>query len=140
MYLTFDEYEEYGGTLEDETAFEDFEYEARAFINHLTFNRLKNEISLSESVKRCMFKLIEMAQTKKQTMLIGQTQTDDSALPAIKSQSNDGVSISYNVMDAQTLFSELQSELPNICKRYLEDETNSEGKRILYRGLYPDEY
>ena len=42
MYLTFDEYQEYGGTL-DEAAFYQLEFEARAVIDWWTFNRLQNE-------------------------------------------------------------------------------------------------
>ena len=41
-YLTYDEYQQYGGTL-DETAYQDVAFEAQSVINWWTFNRLQSE-------------------------------------------------------------------------------------------------
>ena len=43
MYLTYEEYENMGGKTLEETAFEQFEFEARAHIDWWTFSRLQNE-------------------------------------------------------------------------------------------------
>ena len=65
MYLTFSEYQDMGGTL-DETAFNDLEYDAESTINWYTFNRLKRpewaSVLESEELKKCMYQLIRLKQ------------------------------------------------------------------------------
>ena len=41
MYLAYEDYQNMGGTL-DETAFNDFEFEAETIVDWYTFNRLHN--------------------------------------------------------------------------------------------------
>lgn len=153
MYLTYEQYQNMGGVL-DETAFNDFEFEAECIINWYTFNRLKNETTLPTEVQRCMFALIRLAKLKADSMVLGQqsTQTMDAEgnitvstiTSAIASQSNDGVSISYNMVSATQLFQSLSprlrgGEIDNTVKMYLQDVTNSLGQKVLYRGLYENE-
>lgn len=148
MYLTYDEYQEYGGTL-DETTFNDFEFEAESIINWYTFDRLKNETDYPEAVKRCIYRLIYMAKLKADAMQLGMLvsttgETSNNSSPAIQSQSNDGVSISYNVLSASELFNVLAaktkgSEVDQIIQRYLQGIKNSLGRKLLYRGFYPGE-
>ena len=148
MYLTYDEYQEYGGTL-DETTFNDFEFEAESIINWYTFDRLKNETDYPEAVKRCIYRLIYMAKLKADAMQLGVLvsttgETSNNSSPAIQSQSNDGVSISYNVLSASELFNVLAaktkgSEVDQIIQRYLQGIKNSLGRKLLYRGFYPGE-
>ena len=148
MYLAYDEYQEYGGTL-DETTFNDFEFEAENIINWYTFDRLKNETDYPEAVKRCMYRLIYMAKLKADAMQLGMAvstteETSNNSSPAIQSQSNDGVSISYNVLSASELFNALAtktkgSEVDQIIQRYLQGIKNSLGRKLLYRGFYPGE-
>ena len=153
MYLTYEEYQNMGGTL-DETAFNDFEFEAECIINWYTFNRLKNEVTLPTEVKRCMNALIKLAKLKADSMVLGSqtTQTNDgqghvtttTTMSAIASQSNDGVSISYNMVSATQLFQSLSprmkgGEVETTVKMYLQDVMNSLGQKVLYRGLYPNE-
>ena len=152
-YLTYNEYQGYGGTL-DETTFNDFEFEAESIINWYTFDRLKNDIEFPEAVKRCMMKLIFLAKLKADAMQLGAqtkttvnengvtTVTEVSAM--IASQSNDGVSVSYNTVNASEIFNALNSkeagnEIEGIVQRYLQGVVNSLGRKVLYRGLYPDE-
>lgn len=152
MYLTYEQYTEMGGTLE-ETAFNNFEYEAETIVNWYTFNRLKEETEYPEELARCMYRLIELVKLEADALILGQ-QTSTSMVgseeisveitPPIKSQSNDGVSISYNSIDAQSLFDKLDSmgkdsPLTKIIFRYLNGVRNSQGKKLTYRGLYPDE-
>lgn len=149
LYLTYDEYTEMGGTLE-ETTFNDFEFEAESIINWYTFNRLKNETSLPDAVKRCMYRLISIAKLKADALQLGlsmsetASSTSGTATAMIRSQSNDGVSVSYNVLSASEIFDVLQvkgkgGEIDQLVQRYLQDVVNSLGQKVLYRGFYPGE-
>ena len=49
MYITYEQYKNYGGTL-DEATFNEYEFEARSWVNWYTFNRLEND-DVSENEK-----------------------------------------------------------------------------------------
>ena len=140
MYLTFDEYEEFGGTL-DETTYNQLEFEARTVIDWWTFNRLQNEESYPEAVKRCIYKLIQLIHDQQLAMVTdGQSGDDSSAIKAgIASESNDGVSTSYNTLSAKDAVDTIQDKLNTTVQQYLQGVKNSLGRRVLYRGLYPGE-
>ena len=152
QYLPYITYQAMGGTL-DETAFDDFEYEAEMLVNWYTFNRLKEEETYPEELERCMYKLIQLAKLKADSLMLGsQTTTTESGgsvtttttSAAIASQSNDGVSISYNTIGASDIFDKLSSDakgnlVESTIKKYLQGVKNSAGKRLTYRGMYPDE-
>ncbi len=141
MYLTFSEYQEYGGTL-DETAFNNFEFEAEAIIDWYTFNRLQNDTNYPDKLKQCMYKLINMAQERAAAMALGEAVNSESTEGTgvtIASRSNDGVSISYNVISASELFDKLKNEMGNTVRLYLNGVVNELGRKVLYRGLYPGE-
>lgn len=140
MYLTYDEYEEYGGTLE-ETAFEQLEFEARCVIDWWTFNRLQNETTYPEAVKRCVFKLVSLLQDKQQSMIVD-TQgsgSSNSLQAGIISESNDGVSTSYNTLSAKDAVDTINEEYKSTVQMYLSGVKNSLGHKLLYRGIYPNE-
>ena len=141
MYLTYENYQSMGGTL-DETTFSDFEFEAESVVNWYTFNRLKNEFEYPEALTRLMYRLIQLLQARAEALNI--TDTDDSEQTSgngrsIASQSNDGVSISYNIMSASELAEQCKNEMNKIIKIYLSGVTNSLGRKLLYRGVYPGE-
>ena len=138
MYLTFAEYTEYGGTLE-ETAFNDLEFQARSVIDWWTFNRLTNEEEYPEAVKRCVFRLIQLINDRQQAMMIDSQSSDATKTAGIASESNDGVSTSYNTLSATEAVDTLQKEMEDIIKLYLSAIRNSLGHNLLYRGVYPDE-
>lgn len=152
MYLSYEDYQNMGGTL-DETTFNNFEYEAECIINWYTFNRLKGEAEIPEEVARCTNALIGLLKLKADAMMLGSqtiTTVDEETTKtvitsaAIASQSNDGVSISYNTVNASDIVKSLRpfevgGEVSNAIKVYLYGVTNSLGKRLLYRGLYADE-
>lgn len=153
MYLTYAQYQNMGGTL-DETTFNDFEFESECIVNWYTFDRLKNESTFPVELQRCMYSLIKLAKLKSDAMTLGQqtTQTTDdeghtttvTVNSAIASQSNDGVSVSYNTVQASAIFEKLSprakgGEIDNLIKTYLWNVTNSLGQKVLYRGLYPNE-
>ena len=153
MYLTFDDYEDMGGTL-DETTFEDFEFEAECIVNWYTFDRLKNEDEKKypPELKRLMYRLIQLAKMKADlvnsalggTGGIGWTSSTTPTEQTIASQSNDGVSISYNMVTASEAFGLLSArakggEVEQTVQRYLQNVTNSLGRKLLFRGFYPGE-
>lgn len=140
MYLTFTEYQNMGGTL-DETAFLDFEIEAEAIVDWYTFNRLQKDTTFPEKLKQCMYKLIKMAQERQAALSLGEAANGDSTevTASIASRSNDGVSTSYNVMNAKDIYDTLKDEMGKTVQMYLNGVVNELGRKVLYRGLYPGE-
>ena len=138
MYLTYAEYQTMGGTL-DETTFNNFEFEAEALVNWYTFNRLKNDTTFPTELKRLMKYLIDQASTKAGLMNSSTASGESGEGKAITSQSNDGVSISYNVLSAKDLMEGIKSDSAEAVNRYLQGVTNEAGKKLLYRGLYAGE-
>ena len=139
MYLTYEEYQNMGGTL-DETTFNDYCFEACAKVNWYTFNRLKNDTTYPEEVKRCVYRLINLIQDANKAMVLDGTDGNSAGTVAgIASQSNDGVSISYNTLSARDMLEASQDQIVAIIRQYLSYVTNELGKKVLYRGMYPDE-
>ena len=137
MYLSYEEYREMGGTL-DNTAFSNYLIDAETLIDWYTFNRLHNEIDIPVRVKQCVFKLISLADMKAKSFVLGR-EVDGTGNAAVSAQSNDGVSISYNTLSASQAFDLIKSESNQIVKQYLNGVVNSIGRKLLYRGIYPDE-
>lgn len=139
MYLSHDEYHDFGGKIEDSFEFEKLEFDAEVAIDYATFNRLKNEDVVSKRVKRCMYALIELAEKQEQALSLGKAE-DSTDGSHITSQSNDGVSTSYNGMKAADVFSACRGEVDTIIQKYLAGERTLDGKKVLlYRGYYPGE-
>ena len=124
-YLTYEEYLNYGGTL-DETAFNRLAYKASRKIDRRTFNRLHNDTEIGEPVKRLMFELIG---------IIGNNDTtSESYSPAIASEGNDGYSISY----ASSGFlspDAADAKVNSLIEEYLQLERAQNGKFLLSCGL-----
>lgn len=140
-YLTFDEYQEMGGVL-DETAFNDLEFEAETYVDWYTFDRLRNETDIPDRVKKCMFHIIKLLND--QITLFSNDSgssgsSSDSTNKQIASQSNDGVSVSYNIISASEALELAKNDVNQTIKRYLQGLSNSLGRKLLYRGIYPDE-
>lgn len=148
MYLTYDEYTEYGGTL-DETAFNDLEFDAESIVNWYTFNRLKREewkYALdSEELKRCVYQLMRLKQMEDELLAsstggaswgVGWTKE-----AGITQESNDGVSTSYNTLSSGELMSHFNGgkTKEDLINRYLGSIVNELGRNLLYRGIYPGE-
>ena len=138
MYLTYEEYTTMGGTL-SETAFNNIEFQAETYIDWYTFNRLHGETELPERVKRCMYAIIDLLANKDAMLaqLTGASAMFGDTVPqSIASQSNDGVSISYNVLPATDLMDNTTKEIEDTINKALQGVTNSLGRKLLYRGLY----
>lgn len=138
MYLTYEEYQNMGGTL-DETAFYDYEFEAQAQIDWYTFCRLQKETEYPEAVKRCVYSIIRLMQDKRQAMVIDSVSADGTMQAGIASQSNDGVSVSYNTLSARDLIDASKGAVEECVQRYLQGVKDSLGRKLLFKGVYPDE-
>ena len=140
VYLTYDEYLTFGGTI-DETAFDDLEFEARTIIDWWTYDRLQNEETYPEAVQRCMYKLITLLNDRNKAQILGKVDVEDSAMKkaGIMQESNDGVSTMYNVVSADSAISRVDDEIKSTIRMYLQNVRNSLGRKVLYRGLYPGE-
>ena len=138
MYLTYAEYQAMGGTL-DETTFDDLEFEAEALVNWYTFNRLKNDTTFPEELKRLMKYLINLINAQHGAITSSANGETAGAGSNITSQSNDGVSISYNVMNASELAQMCKQEAGEAINKYLQGVMNEAGRMLLYRGVYPNE-
>ena len=140
MYLTYEEYQNMGGTL-DNTTFNDFEMEAEAIVDWYTFNRLQQDTEFPDKLKQCMYQLIKIAQQKQAAMSMGEAagESAEGIGASIASRSNDGVLISYNVMSARDVFDTLKDETQKTVQMYLNGVVNQLGRKVLYRGLYAGE-
>lgn len=141
MYLTYDEYMTMGGNALEETAFQQLEFEARTVIDWWTFNRLQKEETYPEAVKRCMFRLVSLIRDKQASMIVNvSTNAEISNVQVgIASESNDGVSTSYNTLSAKDAVDAIQDAIKDTITMYLTGVKNSLGHRLLYRGVYPNE-
>lgn len=140
MYLSFEEYQNMGGTLDNAT-FSNLEFIMSSKIDWYTFNRLKKESVISDTVKKLMYRLIQLEYTREQAMSLGQDPSGNNVnvSGAISSQSNDGYSTNYNVVSASESLKVTDSEMQNIISMALQGEVNSLGHKLLYRGIYEDE-
>lgn len=142
-YLTYDEYSEMGGTL-DETLFDTLLLDAQGYIDWYTFNRLWKEEwrteDVMERVKICMYQLISLVAAKQNLITPQGTNAGGINVNAqVSTQSNDGVSTTYAVLSGELLFSHAKKEIEDTINRYLNGIVNSVGRKLLYRGLYPGE-
>jgi hypothetical protein len=136
MYLTYDEYLSMGGTL-DEVNFTRFEFQAEAEINYVTFSRLRGDKTFPEEVKRLTHYLVELMEKKASAFSLGKG--NDASNAYITSQSNDGVSISYNGLSPKDLIELCKTDFLTAIRSYLDGVTNEAGRKLLYRGVYPGE-
>ena len=154
MYLSYESYQNMGGTL-DETTFNDYEFGAETIVNWYTFNRIKkmDPEDYPEELPRCVNALIKLIKLKADAMILGKqtiqtsdgtTTTTVTTSASIASQSNDGVSVSYNTISASNILDELSpfkagGEVESTVKLYLNGVVDSLGRKLLYRGMYPNE-
>lgn len=123
MYLTYDEYKSYGGTL-SETDFPVVEFKCRKRIDKLTDCRVQNMISVPEAVRLCMMSLIKLEST-----VGAEAQVNN---PVVTSFSTDGYSESYG----KTLGASEASEAMNkTITSMLYGELDDNGVPLLYRGV-----
>ena len=123
MYLEYDDYEEMGGTI-DEDSFPRYEARARMEINRATFGRLtgREPAAMPESVKYCMYDLISAIHA-------GESTGGMAAGRAVSSMSNDGVSMSFSGNQTDS------TRYMGIIRGWLAGETTACGLPLLYAGV-----
>lgn len=121
LYLTYEEYSDIGGTL-NETAFKRDIDRACGFIDLCTQSRLQSLTELSARDKACVRDLVEYLSANKAS----------GAAVTAKSQSAGGVSESesYAAKDA----AQMQAEMYSIVYDYLAAEVDGNGTPLLYKG------
>ena len=121
QYLTYEEYQEIGGTL-DLTAFNRNIDRACGFVDLHTQSRLQCVLEVSQRAKACVRDLVEY---------IANNLSSGRAVTS-KSQSAGGVSESESYANKTT--DELNAEMLNIVYDYLATEKDDCGTPLMYRG------
>lgn len=124
QYLTYDEYLQLGGTL-DETPFNILELEARKNIDKYTFGRLQNLEEQCNEVKVCEYRLINALNA----YAISENQNK-----GVLSENTDGYSVSYGQASENTSMAKI-SETRGIIKTYLAECKLEDGTPYLYAGV-----
>lgn len=124
MYLDYDSYADMGGGA-SESAFSRFEAKARLQINRATFGRIENEKPVRESVKNCMYELIE-------AMSDGESAGRMATGREITSMSNDGMSVSFSSGSGARAAS---ARYAAIIREWLSAEVDKNGTPLLYAGV-----
>lgn len=83
MFLTYTEYQELGGKLDD-VSFDRLEYRAEKIIKA----KINRDIDIDEDVKRCTFEIIDC---------INEIVSNSNSAGSVRGIKNDGYSISYSV-------------------------------------------
>lgn len=128
-YITFDEYLDLGGVIQDEDTFNRAYRRARAELDYRTMGRLRNEESVDDDIRQCMAEMIDVCAAG--FTLYG----SPDGVQAVQSVSNDGVSISYATATIGDWFATVYpGRVATIIDMYLADKRNRYGVQLLYRG------
>ena len=122
QYLTYQEYQLLGGTLE-EMPFNLLEFNARKKIDERTFGRLIDKGQEYKEVKLCVYNMI---------ITLNSYSSYNTQNKAISSESTDGYSISYGTPQKSTTEAK-NSELEDIIDTYLSNLIVDDVP-VLYRG------
>lgn len=126
QYLTYSEYRELGGTL-DEVPFNELEFECRRIIDERTQNRLHFIDIIPNEVKMCTYKMIneiERCNSEK-----------EKAQNGIKSENIDGYSVTYmDSNEIQQLITTKITDLKELISTYLFGVVVN-NEHILYCGV-----
>ena len=123
QYLTYSEYQSYGGTA-SESEFTLLEFRARKRIDRQTFDRVQNMAEVPEAVKLCMLSLIKI-----DSKAGAEAQVDN---PVVTSFNTDGYSESYGKAMGVT---DADATMSASIRSMLWGETDDDGTPLLYRGL-----
>jgi len=124
LYLTYDEYQSYGGTL-PEADFTLAEFRARKRVDYLTDSRVENMAEVPEAVKQAMMSII------KADSAVGVDAQAGS--PLVASFSTDGYSENYGSAADQT--ANVEKQLNAEIRRLLFGVKDDNGVPLLYRGV-----
>ena len=124
MYLTYDEYQSYGGTLA-EADFTLAEFRARKRVDYLTDSRVEAMAEVPEAVKLAMMSIIKADDAVGVDAQAG--------APLVASFSTDGYSENYGSAADQT--ANVEKQLNAEIRRLLFGVKDDNGVPLLYRGL-----
>lgn len=150
MYLSYNAYVNICSDVDiSESDFATYSYEAENLIDYYTYNRLKADFPDTEeeydemevdstvrAVQRCMVYLIGLMVQKSKANTLGVDTTNGAP---ITSQSNDGLSTSYNVVSASQVLENCKTEAKETILQSLSTVKNKAGRKVTYRGLYAGE-
>ena len=123
-YLTYAEYNSYGGTMVTEAVFPLYEAKARKRIDYITDSRVQAMRIVPSIVKLCTAALIDMESK------VGEVA--QATNPTVTSFSTDGYSESYGTsMDVGTA----NLQMNRLVSGYLYGEKDDKGVPLLYRGV-----
>lgn len=125
MYLTYEEYRAFGGTL-DEAAFGPAEYRARKRIDELTDGRVGRMRQVPEGVKLAVLMVI------KAEGAVGAEALADA--PAVAAFTSDGYSERYE--GASERIANLEEQLNDGLRRLLSWIWDDHGVPLLFRGVH----
>ena len=117
MFLTYEEYKEYGGGL-DETAFKIYGYEAEKRVDTETHGRFETATD-KEPVKRCIARLTDIMEKS------------DVIKNKVTSWNNEGVSKSIKDVSLD----EYNAKITNIIRDYLANVVDETDTPLLYLGV-----
>jgi len=124
MYLTYEEYQDYGGTL-PEADFTLAEFRARKRVDYLTDSRVEAMAEVPEAVKLAMMSIIRAD---------GAVGVDAQAgAPLVASFSTDGYSENYGSAADQT--ANVEKQLNAEIRRLLYGVKDDGGVPLLFRGV-----
>ena len=126
QYLSYTEYKELGGTLE-EVPFNELEFECRKIIDSRTQNRLHSATDIPDEVKMCEFKMIND--------IVKYNESKEQAQSGVKSENIDGYSVTYlTSSEIQQLITSQIADMQELISTYLFGViVNNE--HILYCGV-----
>ena len=124
-YLTWAEYQAYGGSAVTEAAFPTAEFKARKRIDYLTDCRVQDMATVPDAVKLCMTSIINAGASAGADAI--------ASSPIVASFKTDGYSESYGTADEQqtAINKALNEEIKSMLYGVLDDN----GTPLLYRGL-----
>lgn len=119
MYLTFDEYKDMGGAIQ-ESAFKRHAARADALITRMTHGRILNESPVRECVKYAAFDLVSAIAADSQMGIDGYD---------IASMTNEGMSITFAGAATSA------RRYAQIVQSYLDAQFDANGTPLLYVGV-----
>ena len=124
QYLTYSEYQAWGGTL-SESAFSLAEIKARARIDAMTQNRVAGMAAVPEQVKAAMMETISVDSTF--------SASAQAAAPVAASFNTDGYSESYG--SAETRTAAIEKQLSASIYTLLDGVTDDNGTPLTFAGV-----
>lgn len=125
QYLTFEEYQSYGGQL-DEPTFNREELKAQKRIDFLTNNRLMNDTVIPEPVKVAIYEVMLLFAEK--------ANYENPESQIVAGFSNDGVSVTFENQSVKEYQESFDNRLNTKVKELLFGVSNEAGISLLYRG------